>query len=131
MTTDITKYGLLKAEMDTAPGELTELPKTPVRYDTGKTQWDLLPWTALEEVAKVLEFGAKKYSANNWREGSGFSWGRVFNSTVRHLIAWWNGQDRDPETGLSHLAHCCCNVLFLLHYSLDKDRFNKDDRTKS
>lgn len=126
MTTDITRYNLLRQEMNTTPGTLEE--PTPVRKDLGKLRWELLPWDAVEEVLKVLEFGATKYSANNWREGAGFSWTRVFNSTVRHLISWFRGEDRDPESGLSHLAHCCCNVLFLIHYSLNKGVYHHDDR---
>lgn len=128
MTTDIAKYNLLRSEMNTAPGELTELPKTPVKHDQTKTNWNLLPWDAVEEVVKVLEFGASKYSPHNWKDGGGFKWTRVFNSTMRHLTSWYRGEDRDPETGLSHLAHCCCNILFLLHYSLNKPKFDKDDR---
>lgn len=105
--------------------------KIPVKHDDSKRDWSLLPMEAVEEIVKVLEFGAKKYAADNWREGSGFSWLRVANSLRRHLYAWLRGEDRDPETGLSHLAHAGCNVLFLLHYTQNKQRFKNDDRKKS
>lgn len=123
--TDPTRYNLLRQEMNTTPGELMEIP---VRKDAEKIRWELLPWDAVEEVVKVLQFGATKYSDHNWKAGGGFNWSRVFNSTVRHLTSWFRGEDRDPESGLSHLAHCCCNILFLLHYALNKDHYPHDDR---
>lgn len=82
--------------------------------DEGKLRWDLLPFTELEDVVQVLEFGAKKYSAHNWRKGMPVH--KVFNSTLRHLFAWWRGEDIDPESGLPHLAHAICNILFIKNY---------------
>lgn len=101
---------------------------TAVRFDQDKTDWSLLPMEALEEVVKVLEFGARKYDRNNWRRGEGFKYSRVFNSLLRHAYAWWRGEDRDPESGYSHLAHMGCNIVFLLYYNRYKERFKNDDR---
>jgi hypothetical protein len=85
---------------------------------------ELLPVEALEEISKVLAFGAKKYADNNWR--GGFKWTRVLGALFRHLYAWGRGEDKDPETGLSHLAHAGCNILFLLTFELTKT--GQDDR---
>jgi len=80
--------------------------------------------TAMEEVAKVLTFGAKKYSPNGWRNG--FMWTRLIGSTLRHLSAFSRGEDLDPESGLSHLSHAGANILFLIeHYTIG---LGKDDR---
>lgn len=103
---------------------------TAVRDDAEKTQWHLMPWEAVEEINKVLEFGAKKYAAHNWQRGDGFSYTRVLNSLLRHVFAYMRGEDLDPESGLSHLAHAGCNVLFLLYYSKYKDRYKNDDRAQ-
>ena len=103
----------------------------PIKHDTNKTPWHLIPFDALEPVAKVLEFGAQKYSPWNWREHKGFSWTRVFSATLRHLFAWVRGEDLDKETGLPHLAHAVCNLLFLLHYSQNRETFTLDDRMKN
>lgn len=108
------------------PGD--DQPKTAIRHDSGKTDWSLMPWEAVEEINKVLEFGAQKYAAHNWKEGDGFKYTRVLNSLLRHVFAWSRGEDRDPESGLSHLAHAGCNVIFLLYYSRYKDRYHNDDR---
>jgi hypothetical protein len=103
---------------------------TAVKFDGGKTDWSLMPFEAVEEINKVLEFGAKKYAAHNWTQGDGFRYTRVLNSLFRHLFAWSRGEDLDPESGLSHLAHAGCNILFLIYYNRYKTRYNNDDRFK-
>lgn len=103
-------------------------PKTAIRYDDGKINWSLVPFEALEGMAEVLTFGAKKYASWNWTEGGGFSYIRVINSCLRHLFAFMRGEDKDPESGLSHISHAQCNLLFLAYYIRDKKKFNKDDR---
>lgn len=87
------------------------------KFDEGKTPWELLPMDALEEVAKVLQFGATKYDAYNWTKGMDHS--RLVGAACRHLLReWWCGRKTDEETGLSHLAHAACCILFLLAYEL-------------
>jgi hypothetical protein len=102
-----------------------------------KPRLDLLPAGALTEIAQVLTFGAEKYGAHNWSRGT--AWSRYYAALLRHLFAWWGGEDRDPETGASHLAHAGCCLLFLLEYQRhgwgsddrgagpDGARFRKDD----
>ena len=92
--------------------------------DADKLPWDLLPADAVEEIVKALDFGARKYAAHNWCNG--MRWGRVFAALMRHMWAWWGGEDKDPETGLSHLAHAGCCCLFLLAF--EKRGVGKDDR---
>jgi hypothetical protein len=82
--------------------------------DSDKTPWHLMPPDALNQIAQVLEFGANKYGDRNWEKG--MHWSRPFSALMRHMWAWWRGENRDPETGLSHLAHAGCCILFLLSY---------------
>lgn len=96
------------------------------KNDSEKVRWELLSVDALNEVAKVMTFGAKKYDDNNWR--GGFAWSRLIGAAYRHLSAWHNGQDKDPETGLSHLAHLGCCVMFMLEHEIRG--LGKDDRYK-
>lgn len=98
------------------------------KFDQGKPDWSLVPFEALEGMVKVLEFGAKKYDSWNWTTDGGFKWTRVLSSCFRHLFAWARGQDLDPESGLSHIHHAQCNLLFLAFYLGNKEKFNKDDR---
>jgi hypothetical protein len=70
-------------------------------------------------VLRVLEFGAKKYGAENWREVPDAR-RRYYDAADRHLRAWWEGEALDPDTGESHLAHAACCLLFLLGFEVTK-----------
>lgn len=86
------------------------------KHDSGKRRYDLLPYDALDEIVKVLEHGAAKYDDHNWTKGT--AWSRYWSASLRHLTAYWRGEDNDPESGLNHLAHAACAILFLISYSL-------------
>lgn len=92
--------------------------------DDGRTPFFFLPWDALAEVAYVMQYGAKKYAAGNYRKGMKSS--RLFSACMRHWVAWWRGEKNDPETGKSHLAHAACCVLMLLESEIIGT--NQDDR---
>lgn len=83
--------------------------------DLNKLDWLLLPFPQLEIVVKVLEFGARKYGINNWKHVH-YPKPRYLKAAMRHLIARINGQRIDEESGLPHLAHCVCCLLFLLWF---------------
>ncbi len=89
-----------------------------------KPRLELVPFDTIEEIAQVLTYGANKYEANNWTRGA--RWGRYFAAMLRHAFAWWRGEDRDPETGYSHLAHVGCNLVFLMSYQ--RHGWGEDDR---
>lgn len=97
-----------------------------VKHDGGKPPMSLLSREALEQTAAVLEFGKNKYAAHNWRKG--FDWSRPLSAAMRHLMAFNDGEDKDPESGLSHLAHCLCDVMFVLEF--EKTHPELDDRWK-
>jgi len=90
------------------------------KYDSGKARFDLVPLRAVLKIAEVLTFGAEKYGANNWQNVTPFE-GRYFAALLRHLTAWRAGELVDPETGLSHLAHAGCCLLFLLSGEIGHD----------
>lgn len=95
-----------------------------IKYDEGKEPLDLLSPVALFKIARVMEFGRKKYSAHNWRKG--MAWTRIGAASLRHIFKWLGGQDKDPETGLSHLSHAGCCIMFLLEY--EETHKQLDDR---
>lgn len=84
---------------------------TGLKYDKEKSRIDLIDPEFLEQVGNVLGFGAKKYAAHNWRGGIEFS--RLIGAAYRHLGAINRGEDLDPESGLPHVAHLGCCVMFL------------------
>lgn len=104
-----------------------QLKKTAVKFDQDKIDWMILPYDALEEIVKVMEFGAKKYARGNFASGEGLEYTRVLNSLMRHILAFSRGEDLDPETGISHMAHAGCNILFLLHYIKNPEKFKNND----
>jgi hypothetical protein len=110
--------------IDEKSGQITQVTVGGTKHDNGKPRMDLLPFEAIEEVAKVLGLGAEKYSPWNWYKG--FDYGRLLGASLRHISAFQQGQDKDPETGQSHLAHAACNLLFLITLQL-RNR-GKDDR---
>lgn len=97
-----------------------------VKHDQGKAPMTLLSREALEQIALVMEFGRQKYAAHNWRQG--FTWSRPLSAALRHLMAFNDGEDKDPESGLSHLAHAACCIMFLLEF--EKTHPDLDDRWK-
>jgi hypothetical protein len=104
---------------------MTEI-KEGLKFDKEKTRLELLSPFAMEQVGKVLTFGAKKYADRNWEQG--ISWSRIIGAILRHVIAYMRGETLDPETGLSHAAHIMCEAMFLLHFEQTKPEF--DDRPK-
>jgi hypothetical protein len=96
------------------------------KADAGKDPWHLLPWDAVRGIVQVLRFGAGKYEPRNWERG--MDWSRCFSACIRHLTAWFEGEDKDPETGLSHLWHAGCCILFLIAF--EARGIGRDDRPK-
>lgn len=97
-----------------------------LRYDEGKPPMDLLPPDALISLAQVYAFGAKKYAPHSWAKG--MRWGRVFGSLMRHLLAFWSGEDFDEESGLPHVDHIAWNAITLSAYF--RRGVGEDDRFK-
>lgn len=87
--------------------------KKGIKYDKEKPRWSLLPWGPVSEIVKVMTFGAKKYSDNAWQNLPNYR-DRYFSAMMRHITAWWGGEKFDKESGLNHLAHAGCCLLFLL-----------------
>jgi hypothetical protein len=99
---------------------------TALKFDQNKLPLNLLSTEAMNQTAAVLAFGSEKYAAHNWR--AGFAWSRPLAAAMRHITAFNDGEDRDPESGLSHLAHAACCIMFLLEF--EKTHPHLDDRYK-
>ena len=77
----------------------------------------MLPPCALDEVGRVFTYGADKYSTRNWELG--MEWGRLYAASLRHLNAFWWGENSDPDSGLLHLAHAVACIMMLLNYQIN------------
>lgn len=118
--TDLKQYHL---------GETLEKNKG-IKHDQTKEPLSLLSRVWLLGVASVMAFGAKKYKSHNWRAGIERS--RLLSAALRHILAYNEGEDLDPESGLSHLDHASCCLMFArehheTHPELD-DRYKHDKK---
>lgn len=97
-----------------------------LKHDGGKAPMQLLSSIALHATSMVLAFGANKYKAHGWR--AGIQWSRIIGAAFRHLCLFMGGEDIDAESGLPHVDHLACCVMFLQEqYRTRKDL---DDRWK-
>lgn len=83
------------------------------KYDGGKIRPSLVPPEIIEQIAKVREYGVKKYNdPENWRKVEPQ---RYWDAVLRHTLAAWDDwQATDPESGLLRIAHIACNLAFLM-----------------
>ena len=107
-----------------APERTEELLNAGRKDDIGKPRYDLIPPEAIDVLAQIYGFGAGKYDDRNWERG--LSWGRCFAAAMRHLWAFWRGEDLDPESGMPHTAHAAWNCFALLTYQIRQT--GTDDR---
>ena len=91
------------------------------KLDQGKRQPRLMPIGPLLAIVDVLTFGAKKYAPDNWKHVPDAT-ERYTDALLRHVFAWMDGERLDPESGLHHLGHAGCCVLFLLWLELEGDQ---------
>jgi hypothetical protein len=81
---------------------------------------------ALLTLAEVSGFGARKYDSFNYLKG--YDWTLSANAALRHLLAFLNGEDNDPESGLPHTAHFAWHGLALTSFL--QRGLGTDDRYK-
>jgi len=88
-----------------------------VKYDDEKLDYTLLDKKSIDEVVKVLMYGAKKYPAwDNWKKVPDAR-KRYVKAALRHLMSEADGETID-ESGLLHLAHAATSCIFAIHFAL-------------
>lgn len=98
-----------------------------VKHDLSKTRLELIPPSGIEGIGRAMTFGASKYAEHNW--ANGFDWDRLVGSVLRHMNAWRSGEDKDPESGLSHLDHAGAAICMLIAH--ETEGLGNDDRRKT
>ena len=91
------------------------------RHNTGKRRYHLIDYKVLGTMVEALEFGAKKYSPNNWKKGLPTE--EIFDSIMRHLTALQTGEELDPESKAHHTGHILCNAMFMAYMYQSKREF--------
>lgn len=82
------------------------------KHEEGKSPLGILPGGPLRALAKVMSFGDSKYSPGSWQVVSPPS--RYLDAALRHIYAYLDGEDADPESGESHLAHAATSIVIAL-----------------
>lgn len=100
-------------------------PNRALHFSEGKSGVDQIPPEVLLEWGQVFTYGETKYFRDNWKRGN--HWFEFYGSALRHILAFWQGEDIDPESGLHHLAHAIWNLGTLRYYQLHG--LGEDDRT--
>lgn len=105
-------------------------PEEGLKFDKDKPDWTFVQPQVIEKVLLVFAMGAGKYGRGNYQKGISYS--RLFSAAMRHLWAWWKGEEKDAESGLNHLYHALWNVMAIVEFSLDEKRYaGFDDRPTS
>jgi Domain of unknown function (DUF5664) len=105
------------------PGYPDNNPKT--AFGVKKLPLHLVPPSAIAHLARAFSDGARKYGPYNWRDHA-ISSSVYYGAAMRHLTAWWDGEDINPDSGHLHLAHAMACLAMIL----DGDSVGKlnDDR---
>lgn len=91
-----------------------------IKADDEKIEPSLIDVDWYEDTVRVLTFGAKKYSKDNWKKCTEPE--RYINALERHLLEVKKGNFIDSESGCSHLAHLSCNAMFLHYFTKNKNK---------
>lgn len=85
------------------------------KADNGKPKLTLVPRQIIFDIAKIREYGNKKYGdPNNWKT---VEVERYRDAMMRHMMAYLDDpQGVDEESGLPHIAHLACNIAFLCEF---------------
>lgn len=101
------------------------------KYDQDKLQYSLIPSHALEQIAKNLTVGLKKYKErDNWKKVQGAEQ-RYLDALYRHLEAHRRGELYDTDSSVPdmlHMAAVAVNAMFLLEFMLDPKLKQKDNK---
>lgn len=95
-----------------------------IKHDAGKPMLSLLTKESLEAEARAFEFGMRKYSRGNYKNG--MKWTRVLDAAMRHLVAFNSKEDFDKESLLNHLWHSKACLAMLIYYY--ENKVGEDDR---
>ncbi len=107
---------------------------SPVGKDTnpkdavGTKKWRIfstVSWTVLAEVGVAMLEGARKYGRHNYRV-AGVRASVYVDASIGHIMQWWEGEDLDPDTKLSHITKAIAS-LFVLRDAMIQDMM-VDDR---
>jgi len=101
-------------EVTLKPNEVWEPPNTSIatKNDSDKADLSLIPLSALIAESKAFQVGERKYGRYNYTNGMEAS--RLVAAAMRHLTAWFDGEENDPQDGQPHLGAVRACIAMLL-----------------
>lgn len=69
-----------------------------------------VPVKPLFEVGLAMMEGGRKYGTHNYRE-IGVRMSTYYNAVMRHMMAWWEGEDTDADSGVPHLVKAMASLF--------------------
>lgn len=97
-----------------------------MKENRDKRDYTLLPWKTINEVVDIMQYGAKKYSRDNWKKVPSEEY---IKASFRHIISHLMEEDYDKESSFSHLSHAICDLIYACENHFPNS--NKDhDTTK-
>lgn len=91
---------------------------------TGKVPFSTVPAPVIAEIGLGMLEGARKYGRHNYRI-AGIRASVYYDAAMRHLTDWWEGQDIDPASGLSHIVKAL-STLVVLRDAMNNGKFHDD-----
>lgn len=86
-------------------------PKT--AFGAKKIPLEVVPPSAVHALAEAFADGAKKYGPYNWRDHA-ISSSVYYGAALRHLTAWWDGEDLAEDSGIHHLHHALACIAMVI-----------------
>lgn len=98
---------------------------TALRFNNNKPKWSLVHYASLVPMIRALEYGANKYTPDNWKKG-----GRPLKEPLeclqRHLAALMDGEEIDAESGCTHIGLLMCNAMFFAYFTQTEEGKKKN-----
>lgn len=90
-----------------------------------KAKFSTIPAGVLFDVGNAMLEGACKYGRHNFR-GVGARASTYYDASMGHIADWWEGEDIDPDSGLSHITKAIASLVLLRDVMLQGKLY--DDR---
>lgn len=97
---------------------------------TKKVPFSTVSAPVIAEIGLAMLEGSRKYGRHNYR-AIGVRGSVYYDACLRHLTQWWEGEDIDPDSGLSHITKAlACLVVLRDAMILDKCVDDRPPKTK-
>jgi hypothetical protein len=105
-------YIFVDASTDEGPDEAVKLSNPKDLVGIRKAPMSTVSAAVMAEVGVAMHEGALKYGRHNYR-AVGVRSSVYYDGTMRHLMAWWEGEDVDPDSELSHITKAITSLVVL------------------